>query len=128
MKSDPNMQLSKTWQTFVARDLSASCKIYGRSGMMQNGIVYRLPSLVHLTDGIGFGLLPTPLASAKSDCPSERRRQSPHLETVVKMLPTPTSRDYKDVGDLKKLAKYAHKSRLACTIAAEELSNGEKSL
>ena len=177
MKSDPNMQLSKTWQTFVARDLSASCKIYGRSGMMQNGIVYRLPPLVHLTDGIGSGLLPTPLASAKSDCPSERRRQSPHLETVVKMLPTPTasdasigniiskddvylvtktgsirkhnrngnsgslglaryvrffptptSRDYKDVGDLRKLAKYVHKSRLACTIAAEELSNGEKSL
>jgi hypothetical protein len=145
--------------------------------MMQNGIVYRLPPLAHLTDGTEYGLLPTPLASAKSDCPSERRRQSPHLETVIKMLPTPTasdasighiiskedtyqitktgsirkhnrngisgslglaryvrffptptSRDYKDVGDLKKLARSAHKSRLACTIAAEELSNGEKSL
>jgi hypothetical protein len=145
--------------------------------MMQSGIVYRLPPLVHLTGGTGYGLLPTPLASAKSDCPSERRRRNPHLETVVKMLPTPTasdatvgniiskddiylvtktgsvrkhsrngvsgslglaryvrffptptSRDYKDVGDLKKLAQYAHKSRLACTIAAEELSNGAKSL
>jgi DNA (cytosine-5)-methyltransferase 1 len=73
-------------------------------------------------------IIATPLASAKSDCPSERRRQSPHLEAVVKMLPTPTARDYKDVGDLKKLAQYAHKSRLACTIAAEALSNGEKSL
>ena len=171
------MQLSKTWQTFEVKDLSSSCKIYGRSGMMQNGIAYRFPPLAHLTDGTGYGLLPTPLASAKSDCPSERRRQSPHLETVVKMLPTPTasdgavghiigkgdtylitktgnirkhnrngisgslglaryvrffptptSRDYKDVGDLRKLAQYAHKSRLACTIAAEELSNGEKSL
>ena len=177
MKSDLNMRLSKTWQTFVTADLSASCKIYGRSGIMQNGIAYRLPPLAHLTDGIGYGLFPTLLASAKSDCPSERRRQSPHLETVVKMLPTPTasdgtvgniiskddiyqvtktgsirkhnrngisgslglaryvsffptptSRDYKDVGDLKKLAQYAHKSRLACTIAAEELSNGEKNL
>ena len=171
------MPLSKTWQTFAVKDLSPSCKIYGRSGMMQNGIAYQLPPLVHLTGGTGYGLLPTPLASAKSDCPSERRRQSPHLETVVKMLPTPTAsdgaaghiiskediylitktgsirkhnrngvsgslglaryvrffptptaRDYKDVGDLKKLARYAHKSRLACTIAAEELSNGEKSL
>jgi hypothetical protein len=96
--------------------------------MMQNGIVYQLPPLVHLTGAIESGLLPTPLASAKSDCPSERRRQSPHLETVVKMLPTPTARDYKDTGDLKKLALYAHKSRLACTIAAEELSNGAKNL
>jgi len=128
MKSDPNMPLSKTWQTFAVQGLSASCKIYGRSGIMQNGIAYRLPPLAHLTDGTGYGLLPTPLASAKLDCPSERRRQSPHLETVVKMLPTPTARDYKDTGDLKKLALYAHKSRLACTIAAEELSNGEKSL
>ena len=50
------------------------------------------------------------------------------LARYVRFFPTPTSRDYKDVGDLKKLAQYAHKSRLACTIAAEELSNGEKSL
>src|SRR5574343_730791 len=103
MRLNQNMQLSKTWQIFEVQDLSASCKIYGRSGMMQNGIAYRLPPLAHLTDGTGYGLLPTPLASAKSDCPSERRRQSPHLETVVKMLPTPTARDYKDTGDLKKL-------------------------
>jgi hypothetical protein len=95
---------------------------------MQNGIVYRLPPLAHLTDGTGYGLLPTPLASVKSDCPSERRRRNPHLETVVKMFPTSTARDYKDTGDLKKLALYAHKSRLACTIAAEELNNGAKSL
>ena len=128
MKSGPNMQLSKTWQTFEVQDLSASCKIYGRSGIMQSGIAYRLPPLAHLTGGIESGLFPTPLASAKSDCPSERRRRNPHLETVIKMLSTPTSRDYKDVGDLRKLAQYAHKSRLACTIAAEALSNGEKSL
>ena len=50
------------------------------------------------------------------------------LARYVRFFPTPTSRDYKDVGDLKKLAQYTHKSRLACTIAAEELSNGEKSL
>jgi hypothetical protein len=74
MKSDQNMQLSKTWQTFAVKDLSPSCKIYGRSGMMQNGIAYRLPPLAHLTDGIESGLLPTPLASAKSDCPSERMK------------------------------------------------------
>jgi DNA-cytosine methyltransferase len=50
------------------------------------------------------------------------------LARYVRFFPTPTTRDYKDVGDLKKLARYAHKSRLACTIAAEELNNGAKSL
>ena len=142
---------------------------------MQNGIAYQLLPLVRLTGETGYGLLPTPLASAKSDCPSERKRQSPHLETIVKMLPTPTAsdanvgdiigkddiykmtrkgnirkhtkngtsgslglarhvrffptptaRDYKDTGDLKKLAQYVSKSRLACTIAHEELCNGEQ--
>ena len=121
--------------------------------------------------------MPTPLASAKTDCPAERRRDSPCLETIVKMLPTPTAsdatvgnvigkddvykktrngnvrkhtkngtsgslglaryvrffptptaRDHKDTGNLKKLAKYVNKSRLACTIAHEELINGEKNL
>ena len=99
MSSNQDMQLSKTWLTFVVKDLSQSCKIYGRSGMMQNGIAYQLPPLVRLTDGIESGLWPTPLASAKSDCPSERMRQSPHLETVVKMLPTPTASDA-TVGDI----------------------------
>ena len=79
------MQLSKTWQIFAVRDLSASCRIYGRSGMMHNGIVYRLPPLVHLTDGIESGLLPTPLASAKPDSPAERKRANPSLEAIVKM-------------------------------------------
>lgn len=60
------MQLSKTWQIFAVRDLSASCRIYGRSGMMHNGIVYRLPPWAHLTDGIESGLLPTPACIGKA--------------------------------------------------------------
>lgn len=87
------MQLSKTWQTYEVGDLVESSKIYGRSGMMQSGTCYQLQPLVRLTEGIESGLLPTPLASAKVDCPSERRRDSPHLETIVKMLPTPTASD-----------------------------------
>ena len=126
MQSNQVTQLSKTWQTFEVTDLSQSCKIYGRSGIMQNGIAYQLLPLVRLTDGIEYGLLPTPVASVKIDCPAERRRDSPCLETIVKMLPTPTARDYKDTGDLKKLARYVSKSRLACTIAHEEICNGEQ--
>lgn len=33
---------------------------------------------------------PTPLASQRGDCPSERRRHTPCLESYVKMVPTPT--------------------------------------
>jgi hypothetical protein len=47
------------------------------------------------------------------------------LARHVRFFPTPTARDYKDTGDLKKLAQYVSKSRLACTIAHEELNNGE---
>ena len=65
MKSDPNMQLSKTWQIFEVQDLSTSCKIYGRSGMMRSGIAYRLPPLAHLTGGTGYGLLPHPACIGK---------------------------------------------------------------
>jgi hypothetical protein len=95
---------------------------------MQNGIAYQLLPLVRFIGEIGYGLLPTPLASVGSDCPANRRRHSPCLKTIVKMLPTPTARDYKDTGDLKKLAQYVNKSRLACTIAHEELCNGEQNL
>ena len=63
MSSNQDMQLSKTWLTFVVKDLSPSCKIYGRSGMMQNGIAYQLPPLALRTDATGFGLLPTPRAT-----------------------------------------------------------------
>ena len=47
------------------------------------------------------------------------------LARHVRFFPTPTAQDYKDTGDLKKLAQYVSKSRLACTIAHEELNNGE---
>ena len=71
------MQLSKTWQTCEIMDLSQSCKIYGRSGMMQNGIVYQLPPLALLIGGTESGLSLTPLE------PQQDR----------KMLPTPTATD-----------------------------------
>lgn len=68
-------------------------------GYNAEGIAYRLLPLVPLTGEIWYGLLPTPRASAQMDCPSERRRDSPCLETVVKMLPTPTASDA-TVGDI----------------------------
>lgn len=39
------------------------------------------------------GLWPTPKASRRGDCPSERRRRSPDLESAVKKWPTPRASD-----------------------------------
>ena len=45
--------------------------------------------MAHLTGGIGSGLLPTPLASAKSDCPSEKKEAESALGDGCKNAPDP---------------------------------------
>jgi len=54
----------KTSQTSLLESADAgllpSSVIWPRSGMMCNGIVYRLPPLVRSIHGTGYGLLPTP--------------------------------------------------------------------
>lgn len=40
-------------------------------------------------------LWPTPKASLRGDCPSERRRRSPDLPAAVKMFATPQARDFR---------------------------------
>ncbi len=39
---------------------------------------------------------PTPKAALRGDCPAERRRRSPDLESAVKMYNTPTAQDAKN--------------------------------
>jgi len=41
---------------------------------------------------------PTPKARNPMDCPSERRRNQPSLETMVKMWPTPSAHNAKETG------------------------------
>ena len=59
---DPNLSLWKTSQHCLDGDLQTFSETWPRSGMMRNGIAYRLPPLVPLTDAIECGLLPTPMA------------------------------------------------------------------
>ena len=59
MKEGQTGLLSKTWQTYEVKDLLPSCTIYGRSGMMRSGTLYRLAPLVPHTSGKDCGLLPT---------------------------------------------------------------------
>lgn len=65
------------------------------SGMMRSGRLYQQPPLVRRISANESSLFPTPTRNANRDCPSERRRESPSLESVVNLLPTPTSRDRK---------------------------------
>jgi len=93
---------------------------------MRNGIAYRLPPLVHLTDATGSGLLATPTKTANQLSPSMmkwpgcaawwtvnqsqwptpraehdsgRHRGRPDtLHSAVKMYPTPTAQDANNNG------------------------------
>lgn len=94
-KLNHDTQLSKMLPICAVKDLSRSCKIYGRSGTMRNGILYQLAELVPYT-----------------------------VENVYGLLPTPCARDYKDQGRTEMLAKFAHKRKLVPVIA-ERLLKGE---
>lgn len=54
----------------------------------------RRPSnLREQADPVAAKMWPTPVASVRGDCPSERRRRSPCLASAVKMYHTPTAQD-----------------------------------
>lgn len=44
------------------------------------------------------------------------------LTVAVKMWPTPCARDWKDTGRPEMLASFAHKNKLACSVAASDTS------
>ena len=61
---DPKLSSWKTSQLSLVEGLTEFSQTWPRSGMMRNGIAYRLPTLVRDKFGTEFGLWPTPNASA----------------------------------------------------------------
>ncbi len=61
---DQNSFSWKTYQSCVDGGLETFSERWPRSGMMRNGIAYRLPTLVPDNFGTEFGLWPTPNATA----------------------------------------------------------------
>ena len=125
----PSLKTSQTCLTEEMEiGLSEFCGTFPKSGMMQSGTVYELQTLARPTGGNESGLFATPTATANQGSPSMQKRYSRPffptptaslagaeknwkptrpsghraqmtLQTFVKMYPTPTARDYKDVGN-----------------------------
>ena len=85
----------RTSQPSLLGDWTVYSERWPRSGMMLSGTAYLLPTLAHRT-----------------------------AVTASTSWPTPLARDYKDSGDWRKLAKYAHKKRLGCSVAASDKTSG----
>ena len=92
---DPSTSFWRTWQRSLLEDWSVFSETWPRSGMVQSGIAYRLPSLVRLTGGTGGGALPTPsvMFADATATPTTVTRSSPPLGALVQMHPTPTASD-----------------------------------
>jgi len=110
---DPDTSSWKTSQLCLDGALETFSETWPRSGTMRSGTAFRLPTLVHLTDGIASGSWPTPTAvNIEQTVERWKERQVKWAKrgvslqfplcVAVKMWPspplwpTPTARDWKD--------------------------------
>ena len=88
--------------------------IWPSSGMTRNGQCFPLPRSVPRTSETDSFVWPTPVANddnksvdahlaMKERMPGGPRKKITSLNVMVKRWPTPTARDYKDVGDLSQM-------------------------
>lgn len=101
------------------RALQQSSKIYGRSGMWENGTLSVLAPLVLPISGKGssssHGLLPTPTAARYwTQTHPKTGKKTKSLEALAHsgelMLPTPSARDHKDTDAVKAHQSYLKRS------------------
>ena len=92
---DHDTQFLKTSQACLLEDPGNGSlgfsMIWPRSGLMQNGTVYRLPTLAPPITEIGSGLLPTPTASEGTGAQPNKGRQGGRSLREVVMYPTPVA-------------------------------------
>src|SRR5262252_9330450 len=82
----------RTRQRCLLEGLTKYSSSLPRSGMMQNGTVYQLPSLTRLIYETGAGSWPTPVAAdAKSGTRSDRYARHQQQLAYAVRLPTPTA-------------------------------------
>lgn len=102
VKYDLNSCSWKTHHCLFPEDLHESLVTLPKWGMTRNGHVFQHQTLERPISVTEFGLLPTPKASdsTRKDCPSERNRKSPCLESTVKMWATPKALDGNKRGNV----------------------------
>lgn len=106
-KYDPASQSWKTSQLCLDGDLAEFSETCPRSGMMQSGTAYQLPTLALLTDATDSGLWRTPTAH---DWKNTGHCSQTYLSDQVRphqvknprkaMWPTPNANDNRDRGNL----------------------------
>ena len=96
-KYDPGMLSWKTLRGFSFVGLNRYSGTFPRSGMMQNGIAYRLPPLVRLTDATASGSLPTPTTRDHKDGTAKSCQNVPVNSLLGRAVhyPTPIAGDWK---------------------------------
>ena len=103
---DPATSSWRTSQLCLGGDLDEFSETWPRSGLMRNGIAYRLPPLVPLTAATEYGSWPTPVSNgsvaritmgaALKEAARKGENNSLATRVAARMWPTPTSRDWKD--------------------------------
>lgn len=114
----------KTFQLSLVEELTLYLGRWPRSGMMRNGIAYRLPTLAPLTDAIGSSSLPMPKASD-----AERGGRGELLALVRgkktrQMWPTPTAITNSGGAAMCKWGGSGSREKLRQMVTPEEL-NGQ---
>jgi hypothetical protein len=105
-KYDPSSSSWKTHQCSLLGDLDEFSETWPQWGLMRNGECWEQRTLEQNIRGTGFGLSenewPTPTChnSNEKESPSEFKRDSPGLGTVVLWFPTPQASDNKDRGNM----------------------------
>ena len=104
---DPESSSWRTWQLLLdGQSLASYSETWPKQGTMRNGRVYEHQTWEHPIDENGSSLLPTPTATVidkDAEVYMQKRNETGRttpgaLEMAVKLLPTPTARDYKGVN------------------------------
>jgi hypothetical protein len=82
-KYDPATSLWKTSQLCLDGGLQTFSETWPRSGMMRNGIAYRLAPLVRLTGETASGLWPTPHSNMSTGAGTQGRNGGMNLQTAI---------------------------------------------
>jgi len=125
---DPDTPSLKTSQTCLTDTgeigLSEYSGTFPRSGMMRSGTVYQLPNLARTITEIGFGLLPTPVASDMGSASQKRIDQTGHPKAALReavFWPTPNASQGGTTGNWKPVRDSGHTVQLSLAQSVRNL-------